>query len=142
MNFRNGKVPVFSFGTCVFALGAVLFIMQWMTQGSRIRADAMITDIEERSWTDSTGAPHFSYHANLKFKTEQGDTLTGYLYTSGRFKFKSGQEVRITYRAGEQQVYPARSKLFYLLFGAITLLGIGIMVVSFKLESEKFDEAT
>jgi len=140
MDFRNSKVPVFSFGTGVFAFGVVLFIMQWMTQGNRMKADAVITDIEERSWTDSTGAPHFSYYANLKFKTETGDTLTRYLFTSERFKFKSGQEVKITYVANEQQAYTAKSSWYYLLFGAIALVGIGIIVFSFRLKSEKFDD--
>jgi hypothetical protein len=140
MDFRNSKVPVFSFGTIVFAFGVVLFVMQWVTQGNRLKVNAIITDIEERSWADSTGAPHFEYYANLKFKSEKGDTATGYLYTNNKFDYKPGNEIKITYKVGEQRVYTAKSILNYFWFGGVVLLGIGIMVLSFNLKSEKFDE--
>lgn len=140
MDFRNSKVPVFSFGTIVFAIGAALFAMQWMTQGNRMKANAIVTNIEEHAWTDSTGAPHFEYYANLKFRSEKGDTATGYLYTYNKFDHKPGDEIKITYKGGEQQVYTAKSILNYFWFGGVALLGIGILVLSFKLKSEKFDE--
>jgi hypothetical protein len=74
---RDGKTPVLSIGAILFALGAVLFYMQWMTHSYTNKAIATIISFKEFTETDSTGQETSHTQPYVWFVTEAGDTIKG-----------------------------------------------------------------
>ncbi len=138
---RAGRAPVLSVGIIVFSLGTVLFAMQWMTQSNSVKVAGTIAAIEETSETDSLGRVTHSYYPQLWYLTKAGDTLRGNIYTREKFEYKIGDQVDIVYKKDNpRDYYRAKSFLWYFAFGAIAILGIGIMYVSSKMKSENWDD--